>query len=81
MVKYTVGPMEADDINNRFTYHKPKDDQNKRYVGLREAARMLAWSFHECCPPCRERSLAITKLEEAIFWANASIARNEHEIP
>ena len=25
----------------------------------------------------RELSLAITKLEEAMFWANSSIARNE----
>ena len=26
-------------------------------------------------PPSREQSLAITKLEEAMFWANAAIAR------
>ena len=26
-------------------------------------------------PPCREQSLAITALEEAMFWANAAIAR------
>ena len=25
----------------------------------------------------REKSLAMTKLEEAVMWANASIARNE----
>ncbi|WP_419715896.1 DUF7681 family protein [Bacillus cereus] len=24
----------------------------------------------------REKSLALTKLEEAVFWGNASIARN-----
>ena len=28
-------------------------------------------------PKSREQSLALTKLEEAIMWANASIARNE----
>lgn len=28
------------------------------------------------CPDSRELSLAITKLEEAIMWANASIARS-----
>ena len=27
------------------------------------------------CPPSRERSLALTKLEESLFWANAAIAR------
>lgn len=27
-------------------------------------------------PECREKSLAMTYLEEAVFWANAAIARN-----
>lgn len=29
------------------------------------------------CPDSRELSTALTKLEEAVFWANAAIARNE----
>ena len=29
------------------------------------------------CPDSRELSLALTNLEQAVFWANASIARNE----
>ncbi len=28
-------------------------------------------------PESREQSLAVTKLEEAMMWANAAIARNE----
>jgi hypothetical protein len=28
-------------------------------------------------PDGRERALALTKLEEAVFWANAAIARGE----
>lgn len=31
----------------------------------------------ELCPESRERSLAFTKIDEAVMWANASIARNE----
>lgn len=31
----------------------------------------------EFTPTSREQELALTKLEEAIMWANASIARNE----
>lgn len=27
-----------------------------------------------CISPSRERSLALTKLDEALFWANAAIA-------
>ena len=65
------------DIDNRFTYHAPKGDQAARYEKLRDSAKVLAVFIFENCPDSRERSLALTKLEEAIMWANASIARNE----
>lgn len=42
-----------------------------------ERIKELAYLFNKDCPVSRERSLAMTKLEEACFWANASIARNE----
>ena len=29
------------------------------------------------CPDSREKSLAITKIEESVMWANAAIARRE----
>jgi len=31
----------------------------------------------QVAPDSRERSLALTKIEEAVFWANAAIAREE----
>jgi hypothetical protein len=65
------------DIENRFTYHAPKGDQPKRYENLRGNAKSLAILIFESCPDSRERSLALTKLEEAVMWANAAIARNE----
>lgn len=64
-------------IENNFQYHAPKNDQQERYVFLRDEARVLAYNIVKNTPPSREQSLAITKLEEAIFWANAAIARNE----
>ena len=64
-------------MENNFTYHKPKDDQPERYITIRDNAKQLADSMNHLCPPSRELSLAMTKLEEAVFWANASIARNE----
>lgn len=63
-------------IENNFTYHTPKDDQPERYQRIREEMKRLAYLVHELCPDSRERSLALTKLEEASMWANASIARN-----
>lgn len=71
--------VEFQKILNNFTYHKPLETQPERYERIRVNARNLAELFLRNCPPSRERSLAFTKLEESIFWANASIARNEGE--
>ena len=65
------------DIDNRYTYHAPKDDQISRYKEIRASMKQIAKLIDKLCPPSRERSLAHTKLEEAVMWANASIARNE----
>lgn len=64
-------------IDHNFTYHAPKGDQAQRYVALREKAKELAQCFLDLCPESRERSVALIELETAVFWANASIARNE----
>lgn len=69
--------MEVLDINNRFTYHQPQSDDTAKYVEIREAARELAHLINKRCPESREKSLAITKLEEVVFWANAGIARDQ----
>jgi len=66
---------EQQDIENRFTYHAPKPGQPEQYQKLREHAKSLAYLILDNCPRSREASLALTKLEESIFWANASIAR------
>ena len=67
------------DYINRFTYHQPKQEFNQtdRYTGIREMAKRFSLHLAGECPQSRELSLAITKLEEVMFWANASIARNE----
>lgn len=65
------------DLDNRFTYHPPKEGQPERYVKIREAARQLAQTIVELTPQSREQSVALTNLEQATFWANAAIARNE----
>lgn len=66
-----------EEINIRFTYVAPKPGQPEKYTELRAQAKDLAMSFVALCPACRETSLAITKLEEAIMFANAAIARRE----
>lgn len=69
----------AGEIENRFTYHKPFGTQATRYEQIRVAARLLAIQIQIMCPDSREKSTAHTKLQEAIMWANASIAINEEE--
>lgn len=74
---YPISPEQESELNKRFTYHAPKDDQIPRYGELRSQGRQLATHIIAKTPPGREQALALTKLEEAIFWANAAIARGE----
>ena len=64
-------------IERNFKYHSPKNNQPDRYQELRDKAKEFAYLIDQLCPNSREKSLAMTKLEESCFWANASIARNE----
>lgn len=60
------------------------DDIDKRLHGrgadgaqaIAEKAEELAGLIAEGLPASRERSLAMTKLEECVMWAEASIERN-----
>ena len=72
----TVERMKAM-LENNFKYHIPKDNQPQRYEDLRNKAKEFACLCVAYCPESRERSLALTKIEEAVMWVNASIARNE----
>jgi hypothetical protein len=69
--------MSFTDIENRFTYHAPHGTQTERYEKIRFQGKLLALRVESDCPDSRERSLALTKIEEAVMWANAAIARNE----
>ena len=62
-------------IENNFMYHAPTGDQPEKYEKLRAKGKELAYLMENCCNQGRELSLAMTKLEESVMWANASIAR------
>lgn len=68
---------EKKELDKNFTYHAPFGNQPERYNDLRTHSKVLAVQILNQCPPSRERALALTNLEQAMFWANASIARNE----
>tara|TARA_Y100000310_G_C20644818_1_gene795973 strand:- start:956 stop:1162 length:207 start_codon:yes stop_codon:yes gene_type:complete len=67
--------MEQSTIDNNFTYHAPKEGQPEKYTSIRAKAKELANLINDLCPDSREKSIAITNLEQSTFWANASIAR------
>ncbi len=65
------------DIKHRFAFHPATTEEKKLAHGsVREACHELGQKFSADLPDGREKSLALTKLEEAMFWANAAIARN-----
>lgn len=70
-------PNSSADIDNRFDFHPATTDEKRGEHGsVRDACKAVAHKFDRDVPPGREKALAITKLEEAMFWANAAIARN-----
>lgn len=64
-------------LANDFIYHPPHGNQTDRYAEIRAKLLETANFIVDRTPESREQSLALTKLEEAMFWANAAIARNE----
>jgi hypothetical protein len=69
--------LDPSELATRFTYHPPTGDQSDRYQSIRNAGRAFAGILDASCPDSREKSLAMTNLEQAIMWANAAIARRE----
>jgi len=72
--------MNADQIAHNFAYHAPKDDAVRAaHEKIRYECGKVAMLIDKLCvdgTEGREKALAITKLEEAMMWANASIARH-----
>lgn len=64
------------ELANRFTYHAPKADQPQIYEAVREKARDLATIMAAYCPPSDELARALDHLDNAVFCANAAVARH-----
>jgi hypothetical protein len=64
-----------EELVTRFTYHLPELEQIGKYNTLRSTAYELAQLIVELTPESREQALALTKLEECVFWSNGAIAR------
>lgn len=69
--------IDSDDLLSRFQHHPPQNEFTvEAHETVRSALLETAELLNKTIPDGREKSMAITKLEEAMMWANASIARN-----
>ena len=64
-------------LENRFTYHAPKEGQPLLYETIRNTGKNLAVMLYQICPEGPELTEAIKKIDEAVMWANAAIARHQ----
>lgn len=78
-VLYTPTEDDLNELIKRFNYHKPHGDQPNRYQAIRQMLMNASLYIMGRTPKSREQSIVLTKLEEAMFWTNAAIARNEEE--
>ena len=60
-----------------FDYHRPSAEQVERITAIREACKAMHDAIMAHCPSSRERSLAITNLEQVSMWANKAIVMEE----
>lgn len=63
-------------LKNRYSYHAPKGDQPERYNRIRTAVEELAKLIRDLTPQSPEQTRCFNALDEAMFLANAAIARN-----
>lgn len=74
---YEVSEKLEERLENDHTYHKPFGDQAQRYEDIRREAMEFCFYLAARAPESRELSIALGHVEEAVFYANAAIARNE----
>jgi hypothetical protein len=67
--------MDKQDLANRFSFHPATPDTGPKHDDVRVTCLDLAGDIDDGLPDSREKSLAITHLEEVMFWWNAAIAR------
>lgn len=76
--KCTIPPMANPDLADRFDHHPPTTQGiADGHAFIRRECLALAETIDRTIFDGREKALAMTKLEEAMFWANAAIARTQ----
>ena len=66
-------------VGKSYQYHKPSADGLDKVAKLREAFSTVDDIVQELAPSSRERSLAITNLEQAAMWAIKAVVVHDPE--
>lgn len=70
--------MQKERLENMFSYHPASGEQPGLYGAVRASCLELALFIDALVPDSLEKEQAFLRLNEAMFWANGAIARNEH---
>lgn len=70
--------LSTDELSSRFDHHPSTNDViSTAHTDVREAFKSVAEFIDDLLIDGREKATALTKIEEAMFWTNASIARSQ----
>lgn len=67
--------MDQRELDTIFIYSAPTAEHQAKFATLTAKWNEVASLINQLCPDSREKSLAITKLDECRFFANAAIVR------
>jgi hypothetical protein len=66
--------MDLRELQNRFESHDLDSEQARNVRKVRDNGLELAGLIDFVVPDCREKSLALTALEESVMWANKAVS-------
>lgn len=70
--------MDSLELDHRFAFHPAADEERRNtHASVRMLLASVASDLNGKLPEGREKSIVVTKLEEAMFWANAALARQK----
>lgn len=69
---------QQEQLHFSLEYHKPSDEVQSQIGTFRTAAHEFSRAIFEVLPtPCRERSIAITHLEDCVMWVVKGLVLEE----